>query len=101
LVSRNGRYLYITNYDIASVSTLQINSATGGLKYLSTTQYGIKTYDRPFGLATSMNGDFVFAGEPSFGATNMGIFSAAKSGLLTSLGTFPMLNWCPAWIAAK
>jgi 6-phosphogluconolactonase (cycloisomerase 2 family) len=101
LLSNNNRYLYVTNYSFASVTTLAVNKVTGALRYVSTASYGIENEDRPIGLASAKNGSFVFAGEPNVGyITHMGIFVAGKDGSLTSLGTFPISEASPAWIAA-
>ncbi len=60
LLSSDGRYLYVTDYSFASVTTLAVDDVKGALKYVSTASYGIVNEDRPVGLATSKNGEFVF-----------------------------------------
>jgi len=102
ILSTDGKYLYVTDYNLASVTTLSVNDVTGTFKYLSTASYGVDNEERPYGLATSENGVFVFAGAGVNGYADMGIFAAAKNGSLTSLGTFPLSYYGFAeWLAAK
>jgi 6-phosphogluconolactonase (cycloisomerase 2 family) len=101
LLSVNGKYLYFTNDELASITTLQVSSVTGALKYVTTTPDGTVGINFPIGLATSKNGSFVFTAD-DFHYGNMGIFSASRDGSLNSLGTFPMYsNGQTEWIAAK
>lgn len=105
LVSANGKYLYVTNPEGASVSTLAINCTTGALRLVATASDGVAPYDQPIGLATTKDGAFIFTGEtnPS-GDVKLGIFAAENNGSLTSLGTFPLAQGgytiSAAWIAA-
>jgi hypothetical protein len=103
VLSSNGRYLYLTDPEIASVNTLAVNSVTGALKYVTTTSDGTMKIDNPIGLATTKNGAFLFTGGfNAEGSQKMGIFAAGKKdGSLTSLGTFPLSNAYPAWVAAR
>jgi 6-phosphogluconolactonase (cycloisomerase 2 family) len=104
VLSSNGRYLYLTDPEIASVNTLAVNSVTGALRYVSTTSDGVVNRDFPAGVATTKNGAFVFTGDfNNTGSPNMGIFAAGKEdGSLTSLGTFPISNiGYPASVAAR
>jgi 6-phosphogluconolactonase (cycloisomerase 2 family) len=103
VLSSNGRYLYVTNPDHASINTLSVNSVTGVLKYVTTTNDGIVDEDYPIGVATTKNGSYLFTGVfTSNGPQKMGIFAAnKKDGSLTSLGTFPVNEGYPAWVAAR
>jgi 6-phosphogluconolactonase (cycloisomerase 2 family) len=103
VLSSSGRYLYLTDPEIASVNTLAVNSVTGALKYVTTTSDGTMNVDNPIGLATTKNGAFLFTGGfNAAGSQKMGIFAAGKKdGSLTSLGTFPLSNAYPAWVAAR
>jgi 6-phosphogluconolactonase (cycloisomerase 2 family) len=99
LLGATGKFLYLTNDGPTSVTTLQVDSVTGGLKYVTTTPDGTMGIDAPIGLATSKNGGFVFTANFS---NDMGIFAASKDGSLTSLGVFPMFsNGWEEWLAAK
>jgi 6-phosphogluconolactonase (cycloisomerase 2 family) len=101
LLSVTGKYLYVTNPQLASISTLQVNSVTGALKYVTTSEDGTLGSDAPLGLATSKNGEFIFTGDDLFG-DYLGILAAGQDGSLTSLGTFPMDSaGLTRWIAAK
>jgi 6-phosphogluconolactonase (cycloisomerase 2 family) len=107
LLSSNGKYLYVTNPNAASVTTLAVNSLTGGLKYVTTTSDGTVGKDAPVGLASTGNGAFLFTGDfNNNDLPNMGIFAAGKKdGSLTSLGTFPLGQAedgaIPTWVAAR
>jgi 6-phosphogluconolactonase (cycloisomerase 2 family) len=103
VLSSNGRYLYLTDPYISSINTLAVNSLTGALEYVTTTKDGTMEEDEPIGVATTRNGAFVFTGDfNTAGSQKMGIFAAGKKdGSLTSLGTFPLSNAYPAWVAAR
>jgi 6-phosphogluconolactonase (cycloisomerase 2 family) len=103
VLSSNGRYLYLTDPYISSINTLAVNSVTGALKYVTTTNDGTMKEDEPIGMATTSNGAFVFTGDfNTTGSQKMGIFAAGKKdGSLTSLGIFPISNGFPAWVAAR
>jgi 6-phosphogluconolactonase (cycloisomerase 2 family) len=106
LLSSDGKYLYMTNPNTASVTTLAVNLVTGALKYVSTTSDGVPGMDFPAGLAISRNDKFLFTGDYNNNdSPNMGIFAAGKDGLLTSLGTFPLAqgesNIFPWWVIAR
>jgi 6-phosphogluconolactonase (cycloisomerase 2 family) len=103
VLSSNGRYLYVTNPDHASITTLSVNSVTGVLKYVTTTNDGIVDEDYPIGVATTKNGFYLFTGVfTSDGPQKTGIFAAnKKDGSLTSLGTFRVSEGYPAWVTAR
>jgi 6-phosphogluconolactonase (cycloisomerase 2 family) len=106
VLSSNGRYLYLTDAYISSINTLAVNSVTGALKYVATTNDGTMK-DEPIGVATTKNGAFVFTGDfNSNDLPNMGIFAAGKrNGSLTSLGTFSIAEGengaVPAWVVER
>jgi 6-phosphogluconolactonase (cycloisomerase 2 family) len=103
VLSSNGRYLYVTNPNQASITTLSVNSVTGVPKYVTTTTDGIVGENYPIGVATTKNGSYLFTGVfTSDGPQEMGIFAAnKKDGSLTSLGMFPVAAGNPAWVAAR
>jgi hypothetical protein len=69
--------------------------------YVTTSGDGTAGYDYPTGLAASRNGSFLFTVSGGQQPT-MGILAASKSGVLTSLGTFPLATaGAPIWVVAR
>ncbi|MBA3914446.1 MAG: beta-propeller fold lactonase family protein [Acidobacteriales bacterium] len=102
LLSRDGKFLYVSNQISATVTTLNVNPGTGALSFNATSSDGISFVDEPSLLATTPTGTLVFTGDfNTNGTPALGILRASSNGKLTSLGKFPLArNSGPTSIAA-
>jgi len=105
LRSINGKYLYLTNQYLSTITTLGINSDTGRLKYISTVA-GATGDGGLIGLATDASGKDIFVANSNFIESSMEFFAAANNGTLTLQDTLPIGPTSgespdPAWLAAK
>lgn len=101
LLSPHGKYLYVTNDQTATITTLSVNPSDGSLAYVSVSNDGPAS-NPPSGLADSRKGSFLFTVSRGQQPT-MGILAAGKNGSLTSLGTFPVATTgaAPIWVVAR
>jgi 6-phosphogluconolactonase (cycloisomerase 2 family) len=60
LLSADGKYLYVTNEDSASVTTFSVDGSDGSLTYVASASDGIAGEDHPTGSAAGQGGLFVF-----------------------------------------
>jgi 6-phosphogluconolactonase (cycloisomerase 2 family) len=91
LLSPNGKLLYFTNQERATVVTLNVNSQTAALILAGTANDGLAFVDEPSQLGRNRAGSLIFTGDFNTGqAPEMGIFTASANGVLTSMGTFPL-----------
>jgi len=93
LLSPNGKFLYFTNQVDANIVTLSVDPASGNLSFSSIVADGESFVDEPSQLAMVPNGSVIFTGDfNSASEAAMGIFRASSNGVLTSLGSFPLIG---------